>query len=337
MKKLLSAFVLFIAFSSLVIIPSAANGQKPYEPDTSYYEVYWNKLTTRLYLAQKYLKFTIPSPGTPDDIEYKANTNLNMGVGVTWHNFSLNLFYGFSFLNKDDEKGITKGLDLQVHLYPRKWAIDVLAAFPKSYYLFPKGYAAANSNSYYVRPDIKLTALGLSAYRVPNKKQFSYRAAITQNEWQKKSAGSILYGGEMYYGTLKGDSALVPKSLQNSFPQAGITNIRFISFGPGIGYAYTLVIAKHFFITASAVGNLDVNFTSEDGAGAKRNKVGINPSVVHKAAVGYNSSSWNVSANWAGSAWWMKSDVTAKDYYLPAGAVRLVLATKFPVKKHHHA
>ena len=222
-----------------------------------------------------------------------------------------------------------------MHVYPRKWAIDVWGVFPKGYHLEPKGYAAANSNSYYYRPDLKLELIGISAYRVPNKEKFSYRAAIIQTEWQKRSAGSVLYGGEAYYGAVKADSAFVPRSLQSGFPQAGINNTNFFRIGPGAGYAYTLVMARHFFITGSLIGNLDLSFTTENGT-VKTNKFALSPSAVYKAALGYNSADWNLSANWTGNALWIKGASASKSYFWPSGNYRLVVAKKFEMKGKHH-
>lgn len=322
------SFTFFIAAGTLY-------AQKDFPHDTSYYETYPHTVTGRVYLSQKYVHLNFPASGNADDLEYKANAKLNMGIGVSLHGISINVFYGFSFLNKkDDAKGKTKGLDVQLHLYPRKWAIDLLGVFPKGYYLDPKGFAAANANSYYYRPDVKLTLLGLSAYRVPNKQKFSYRAAIVQTEWQKKSAGSLLFGGQAYYGMIKGDSALVPTKVQNGYSQAGINRITFFRIGPGIGYAYTLVIAKHLFITGSLVGNLDLNFTNEEGSG-KNNKMSLSPAEVFKAAVGYNSSSWNVSVNWTGNGLWFKGASTSENYFWPSGNYKFVIAKKF-TKKHNN-
>lgn len=329
----LSIFILH--FLTLLITAETLYAQKDFPHDTSYYETYPHTVTGRLFLSQKYVHLNFPGSGSASDLEYKANAKLNMGIGVTIHGFSISVFNGFSFLNKkDNAKGKTKGLDLQMHLYPRKWAIDLLALFPKGFYLDPKGFAAANSNSYYYRPDVKLTLMGLSAYRVPNKEKFSYRAAILQTEWQKKSAGSVLFGGQVYYGMIKGDSALVPTKVQSGYPQAGISKINFFGFGPGIGYAYTLVIAKHLFITGSLVGNLDLNFTNEEGMG-KNNKVALSPAEVFKAAAGYNSSSWNVSVNWTGSGLWFKGASSSENYFWPTGIYKLVVAKKFVTKKHH--
>lgn len=331
--------LLFLAITSFILLAGTEvlHAQKDFPHDTSYYETYPHKLTTRLYLSQKYVHLNFPALNNAKKLEYEANPKLNFGAGITWRGISLNAFYGFSFLNKKDEpKGKTKGLNLQLHVYPRKWTIDLLAVLPKGFHLEPKGNAASNSNSYYYRPDVRFNLYGFSAYRVPNKEKFSYRAAIQQTEWQKKSAGSLLFGGQAYYGTVKGDSALVPKQLQNGFPQAGITSINFFSIGPGIGYAYTLVMGKHFFITGSIVGDLDFNFTTEKGGTGKHNQTSLNPATVYKAALGYNGRMWNISANWTGNGLWLQGASFSKDYFWPTGLYRIVFARKFVIKKHGH-
>ncbi len=328
-------YSILILFVLIVFLPlKKLQAQKDFPHDTSYYETFRNSIAARVFLSQKYIHMNFPEPAAgAQELEYKANAKLNLGVGISYHGVSLNAFYGFSFLNKKDEpKGKTKGLNLQLHVYPRKWAIDVLALFPKGYYLDPKGFASASPNSYYTRPDIQSTLLGISVYKVPNKQKFSYRAAIVQTEWQKKSAGSLLYGGQFYYGSMKGDSALVPSSIQGSYPQAGIHKINFFTVGPGIGYAYTLVIASHLFLTGSLVGNLDVSFTNEEGT-SKNSKVSISPAEVFKAACGYNSRTWNVSVNWTGNGIWFKGDAASKNYFWPSGNYKFVISRKF-ARKH---
>ena len=149
-----------------------------------------------------------------------------------------------------------------------------------------------------------------------------------------KSAGSLLYGGEAYYGIIKGDSALVPNRVSNNFPQKGITKINFFSIGPGIGYAYTLVIDKSFFISASAIGSLDVNFSTEERTNDKHSKVSLLPGGVYKGAIGYNSSTWSISANITGNALYAGSAFSSKEYFLPTGNLRLILAKKIGLKTH---
>ena len=151
----------------------------------------------------------------------------------------------------------------------------------------------------------------------------------------KKSAGSLLYGGEACFGIIEGDSALVPKAIQGGFPQAGITEMRYITIAPGIGYAYTAVLGNHFFIMGSLVGNLDVNFTTEETGTAMNKKTSFSPSGVYKAAIGYNSSTWAFNISLTGRESLVKAASSAKYYFLPAGAYRIALSKKIQLKKHH--
>jgi len=335
MIKRQQALFITIAF---LIYSLSLNAQKDFKHDTTYYETFPQKTTVRLYLSKKYVHLNFPSNGSTDDLEYKANPKLNLGAGITIKNISINLFNGFSFLNKNsDEKGKTKGFNFQVHLYPRKWAIDLLYVSPKGYHLEPAGMAGVPPGIYYYREDVKTTFFGISAYQVPNKERFSYRAALLQTEWQKRSAGSIIYGGEFHHGTVQGDSALIPAFYSSKFPQSGINKINVLSFGPGAGYAYTLVMAQHFFITGSVVINLDVNFIREEDEVRKEKNVSLNPSNVFKAAAGYNGKKWNISANWTGSSISMQGSLTPDNYKFSSGNVRLVVAHKFDRHKKNHS
>jgi hypothetical protein len=158
---------------------------------------------------------------------------------------------------------------------------------------------------------------------------------MIQNELQKKSAGSLLFGGLVYYGQIKADSALVPKQVEDGFPlAAGINKINFFSVGPAIGYAYTVVIEKHFFITGSLVASLNLNFSSEEEINGKKNKVAVTPATIYKAAIGYNSSTWDISANWAANASWITRVSSSKEYSVPTGNYRIILAKKIVLKRN---
>ncbi len=333
MKKYQNYFCLFFALSFiLTLIPYYGMAQKKTSVDNGYYVTYPDKLILRLYLSQKYAPFTISSSKNNEDLNYKTNSKLNLGIGATFNSLTLNIAYGFGFLNDEKEKGKTKGLDLQVHIYPHKWAIDLLGTFRNGYYLDPKDNNGLNLINYYQRPDFKRNVVGFAIFRVPNDHKFSYRAAVTQNEWQTRSAGSVLYGGEAYYGSIKGDSALVPVKASSNFEQAGINKINFLSIGPGIGYAYTLVIDKNFFITASATGSLNVNFSSEERAGNKQTNTSIIPGGTYKGAIGYNSSTWSAGVNIIGNALYAGSASSTQEYFLPTGNIRLILAKKIGLK-----
>lgn len=326
------SYCIFIKLGLLfLLIPGNGMAQKSM-PDSSYIITYPKTLMVRVFMSQKFAPFTIGSQHD-HELNYKTNLKLNMGIGATYNNFTANLAYGFKFLNKDKGKGTTKGLDLQIHMYPNNWAIDLLAAFIKGYHLDPKDNNGLNLVNFYQRPDLTRNVAGIAMFRVANANKFSYRAAAIQNEVQARSAGSFLYGGEAYYGSIKSDSALVPPRVNAIYEQDGINKYHLFSIGPGIGYAYTLVIKTHFFITGSLIASADLNFSSEEKTGSKQTKVSIIPGGIFKASAGYNSGTWSFSANIAGNALYSGSAVSSKEYFLPTGNTQLVLAKKLHSKR----
>ena len=333
MKRHKNYLLIVLILAGTSIFPSQnIKAQDKVSVDNGYYITYPDRLTLRLFLSQKYAPFTISADDNDKDLNYKTTSKLTLGAGFTYKSLTLNLSYGFGFLNPEKGRGKTKGLDFQFHLYPKKWSIDLLGTFKNGYYLDPKDDNGLNLANYYQRPDFKRNIIGLSVFRVPNSDKFSYRAALNQNDWQTKSAGSVLYGGEAYFGSIKGDSALVPSQGNGNFKQAGIDKINFVSIGPGIGYAYTLVIAKNFFITGSAIGSIDVNFASEEKGSGKMKATSIIPGGIYKGAVGYNSSTWSVSAIIAGNALYIGSESSSKEYFIPTGNLRFTVAKKLGSK-----
>ena len=322
-KLLLLLIIITTGQFTFAQIDSAGNG---------YYITYPNRLMLRVYLSQKFAPFTISSENEPE-LNYQTNKKLNLGVGFTYNSLTANLAYGFKFLNKEKGKGTTKGLDLQIHIYPRKWAVDILASSTKGFYLDPKDNNGLALAKFYLRPDIKRNVYGASIFKLGNPNKFSFKAAAIQSELQLRSAGTLLYGGEAYFGTIKGDSALVPSKGNNIYKQAGLLQTNFFSIGPGIGYAYSLVIQKHLFLTGAVIGTADVNFATEEKAGYKKSKVSVCPGAIFKGAVGYNSGTWSISGNVLGNLIYSSSIASSKEYFLPTGNMQFILAKKLGVHK----
>ncbi|HLT08230.1 MAG TPA: DUF4421 domain-containing protein [Cyclobacteriaceae bacterium] len=290
MKHPVLLFVLFLVNVPVLIAQEAII-------DTSYYQIYPEHITGRYYFSRKYTALKIKDKKREVDYLYMPNTTLNMGVGATYKNISLNLAYGFGFLNPDNGQGETKYLDAQAHIYPRKMVVDLFLQLYKGYYLLPEGLAAAEGENFLIRPDLKIQKLGASLQYVFNHGKFSYRAAFLQNEWQKKSAGTFLLGAEIYGGLAHEESNLVPAGLLDD-PGRNFKTIRFFELGPNAGYAYTLVIKKHFFITASAAANLGLGYATYHGEAGRHTQWAVRPNYFLRSFAGYNSSTWSVNVNY---------------------------------------
>ena len=319
----------------IIFISHAVAQKLPIDHDTSYYTTYRSMLTARVYLSRKYnvLRFNPPAPATP--YQYRATTSLNLGIGATYHAFTLNIGIGITKFNPNEEKGNTRYLDLQGHFYARKWNIDLLGEFYKGYYLTPAGLAAPPGKPYYVRPDIGLSLVGLAFYRQLNQQKFSYQAGLLQNEWQKKSAGSILFGGEIYYGAIYGDSSLAPALVDPAVNMLGINKFHFFSFGPGVGYGYTFVYKEHFFILGSASINLAFRYSTEISTSLKHkeNLFGFRPNYLFHAGLGYNGSKWSLSLLLVDSELFLRGAQSLYHYTAGVGNYRLVYAKRFNLNR----
>jgi hypothetical protein len=325
-KPLLTVLIL------LLLADIHADAQDNRGNDTTYYIFFPGSITGRLFTSQKYTRFTLKS-SKANDLQYQPNTTFNLGVGATYHNFTLNLAYGFGFVNRDQQKGKTNYLDFQGHFYWPKWVTDFEGQLYKGYHLSPKGFLA-NSEKYYYRGDMRVALFGISQYRIFNYKRFSYRASFIQNEWQKKSAGTFLAGAEVYYGRVKSDSSLIPQSLQEKYHPGNFNKLNYFSIGPGIGYAYTLVLVQHIFFTGSLTGDLNFSFANEHLQNNSSPHFSVNPVTRFRVAAGYNGRSWNISANWIADNLPFNGAANQTRYQFSTGNYRLIIAKRFTPGRH---
>ena len=302
--------------------------------DSAYYQTFHNVLTVRVYSIKDYVDFRFPAMSGGGDLKYRANTDYNLGLGATYLNTNANLSTGVGFINNgNNDKGKTKSFDLQLHFLPRKWFGDFTYIHYKGFYAAPEGYAT-DPNTYYYRPDIKTDAVGFDAYRNLNYRKLSFRSAFNQNEWIKKSAGSFLFGGGIYYQTVHSDdSSLIPSKLAQNFANPDFKKFHYINFGPGIGYAYTFAFAKHYFILGSTIINGNINFATDENGSLKNKRTSFEPSGIFKGSIGYNGSVWNVNINWAGDMAFVKQAGFSKAAIFPTGSVRLMVAKQIFLKK----
>jgi hypothetical protein len=261
--------------------------------DTSFYATYPNKITGRFFFSQKYTRLSYRQKNEGYSLDYRPNTNLNVGFGATYRWATLNLAYGFDFLNPDTEKGKTHHIDLQFHGYGTKIQIDGFAQFYRGFFL-PKGLATA-AGGYYQRPDIRVNELGASVQYIVNHTQFSFRSTYLLNDWQKKSAGSWLFGFEVYAGRVKADSALVPRVLQKGDGSQQETFRSYFELGPNVGYAYTWVFREHFFVTGALSQSLDYGVGTSESASGKTWNNGFSSNTFARFVIGYNSLNNGVS------------------------------------------
>lgn len=307
----------------LLISTGMAFAQEEEHPfDTNYYMVYPKEANLRLYLSQKFTGFRLGFEGLPKSLVYDPNTTRNLGVGFTYKWATLNLAYGFGFLNPNNGRGRTRYLDLQSHQYMGKWNIDVFAQFYKGYFLNNRPSSIANE---YLRPDIRVTELGVTAQYVMNHERFSFKAAFLNTEYQKRSAGTWLLGGNVFYGRVKGDSALAP-AFSGVNAAENVEEASFVKMGPLGGYAHTFVIKRHYYISTGLTVHLNVGeyeFTSEN---FNEEEFFFSTDFGIRSAIGYTSHHYNLGVMFVSANVHMSSDM--RDV-LQTGNFRIVATYRF--------
>ena len=271
-----------------------SGGSEDYNDE--YITSFSEQINARLYLSRKFTNFVINTRDESSQIHYEPNSTLNLGIGATYKSFTLNLALGFGFLNPEEGKGDTKYLDLQSHIYTRKLVIDLFGQFYNGMYL--QNSAALEypeEQPFYLRPDIEERILGVSAFYVFKHEKYSFRSALVQNEFQKKSAGSFLVGMEAYIGEIDADSSLVPYFVEDGlYPDyENYKELSFRKIGPSGGYAHTFVIGGHFFLMLAATVNLGFGTTTtKDLDGNTESNFKISPGAIGRSGFGYNSENW---------------------------------------------
>jgi hypothetical protein len=284
-------FVSLFLTLGFFLFPSKSMGQE----DTTYYVSYKKMLTTRLYTSRKYTSLFITEVDESSKLLLEPNSTLNLGIGATYNDFTLNLAYGFGFMNRGRNQVETEYLDLQAHIYPKNWVIDLFGQFYTGFYLRSYDGPLDNVPPELAFPEMEVRLFGANVQYLFNGDKLSLKAAFLQSAWQKKSAGSVFAGMEIYTGSARDDQNIlaefIPAPLQ-------FNRMDFFEFGPNIGYVHTFVIAKRFFITGMASGNIGLGKTTISSDTNKEGGWGFNTNYFLRGFVGYNGPVWSINANY---------------------------------------
>ena len=240
-------------------IPVSAQDEKEGELDSAYVKDHSEMLGVRLFTSTKYNALRIGNKNDGDDLVYRPTNQFNIGIGASYKKFTLNLGTGIPFVTTErrEKFGHSRYLDAQANIFSPERATNLFLQFFKGYHLADVkenqiGWPEQETDRPF-REDIEQFNFGITTLRVFNSKRYSYRAAFNQDAWQRRSQGSFLLGGYGTYYRLRADSSLVPSILSSEFDdEASIDRGDLIDLGPMGGYAYTLVLNQHFFITGSA-------------------------------------------------------------------------------------
>ncbi|MBI9066425.1 MAG: DUF4421 family protein [Salinivirgaceae bacterium] len=303
--------------------------------DSLYYSRLKNMFTLRVFSGQKFSNFGINDRENKLELAFKANPSSSIGIGGSYKWISVNLGIGVSN-SLDSVFGEARKIDFQTNLYLRNLRINIYSSVYNGFYLKNTKDYLANSQ-YYYRPDIQTKTFGLSTLYVVNSKRYSTKATFLQNEWQKKTAGSLVIGGSIIYNRIKADSTLIPYfAIDNNFLEGkGFTKNRYFALGGNAGYAFTLVIMKRLFLDFSlmggfAYGNTTIRTVENDEFSSLKLKL----TLLNTVGFGYNGERLYVGFNYSGFMTGAPLPFKHAGMNLNVGKVRFVLAYRFKIKEH---
>jgi len=310
--------------------------------DPNYISTYVADYTTRVYGSVKYSNMGYNDNLVGKSLAYTPNNKLLLGIGVNHGILGLNIGINFPFVNQDDEKyGKTKYYDFTMRVFAPRFNATIYLQNYKGFYLrntkdMIPGWQAGDL--YYIREDIRSWTIGLDVSYIANSSKFSYRAAVLQNEWQKKSAGSFLVGGSFFYNSNVGDSSIVPSQLYYGlfYNSMKFDRSNNFSIGPILGYAYSFVIKRHFFIIGAINGSGNVGYTQlllVDNEDKVKSGLVLGFRAEIFISAGYNSDRWYFGVSFTNMSVVTQAPIPDRTISYDTGMYRFNIVRRFATKK----
>lgn len=269
--------------------------------DSTYITSYADYFTVKLVAINKYNFFRIKDGEQNTRIRYRPEYGINPGLGFAYKWIAMDFAFNVGIREDVDLKN-SETFNLQTRIFSSRQFIEAYLL----YYYGHKFDHLTGINTYpgnlpEIREDVRTISFGLQYLYAFDYDKFSLKAPFILNEAQRKSVGSPILGASFDYFNMDSDSSIVPNSLKNYFNQdLQLTDISVISLAINLGYMYTFVWKKNFFLTLGLIPGL--NFNLGDSRAEESNKIKWNVSYKIKTmnALGYNAGKYFAGIRLAG-------------------------------------
>jgi hypothetical protein len=257
------------------------------EWDSNYYNRFATHWSVRLFSVSKNQTFSVLGKSDSARLNFRPNSKAAIGVGISYGTYALDI--GFSVSNsREDSVNASESFDFMSGLYSGQHAFDLNF---QHYAGFFSNFEHAATDTVF-RNDIRTFTLGVNYNYNFNYGRYSLNAPFIGTEIQKKTAGTPLAGAFFYYYDLRSNETLIPAAGDSVFNEyAHFTEANLFSMGLMGGYAFTLVLPAHFFITASLIPG--ISFNLGDAKTGEYYNIGhpltISPKLVSRNSIGYSS------------------------------------------------
>jgi hypothetical protein len=244
--------------------------------DTTYVKAFPQNFSATLFVARNSIDID------RNEKTYSPNNPVNLGAGISLKNTVVNLKYSLSIPSMAGKgqgkgQGKTESRNFQLHNYRRYLVTDFFYQYYKGFYEGDK-----NINLY---PNLMVTQTGLQVTYIVKGNRFSAKAAFEQSEIQVKSAGSLVWGANVFY--TKANSGE-----EQWFNGNNIT--KNLQMGISAGYGYNKVIAEKWLL--SGILTAGPNFGNSPDM-LKKGHIKLYPALSFQASGGYHEKDWSVYAS----------------------------------------
>ena len=279
--------------------------------DTNYISNYGNEIAVRLVAVNKYNYFRFRDRINNTRLLYRPVRDVSLGVGVSYKWFALDITFALGLRNNSEFEN-TRSFDFQGRMYSSKQFISATIQYYQGYKLSNIAGVDENvkvSEESGRREDIRSINFGLQYMYAFNYTRFSMKAPFVFNEVQRKSAGSPILGAGFNMFVMDADSSVVPTEIADYFePGLHLKDLNVLSASISLGYMYTFVYKKHFFLTLSLIPGINLN--GGDFFTDARNYIDphINLKLNSMNAIGYNGRRFFVGFNLLADSFFSRLD-----------------------------
>lgn len=259
----------------------------------TYYNDVSHKLMFNVKSLMRSYDLNILNVGTEEELQISPLGQMNLGIGGNYKWLGIAFNFGLPSSTKDVEKyGETKKQDLHIGMYGNQASGFINLQRYKGFHL--SNYIDTLTGNQVKLPSMETYSINFSGLYFINHDKFSFKAAYVRNAIQNKSAGSLVVGAYLTYDASTSDVPLgnsgIPDSIQNQFDVLAIWSR---TFGISVGYTYTWVIGKGFFLNGTFVpglGGKKIRLTLSNNTADL--DAGISLRLDANVAMGYEADNW---------------------------------------------
>ncbi len=295
-------------------LDDVADMVKPPDVDTAFVELNKNIWTVRLFSNLKYQSFNLKNKD--GKVSYRPRGPFAGGIGGSYKTLLLDL--GIRFKSNESQR-----FDLQTSLLLNSYFINLSV---QRY----EGFEETNPEVFdNFRSDIVTFTMNLDVTHIPNHREISFRSIQSGIDRQKKSSGSILYGGFIGYHKMRADSSIIPDYSDELFSEKyDLTSLTIRNIGAMAGYLHVYPLSPALFFAGSIRPGLGVEWGKSTNESVESPKPGaFFMKIALSAGAGFNwqkfysTINYNLEANYLN----LGKDHT---YNFNSGKLKLVVGYK---------